>query len=896
MSESVRSILFLACSSEHQEILKSLLLNAPADACDAPDRRFAIWTKGWLKDHDPREIDAVLLDVACHEGLSAETRLKRVQRRFPGVPLLTFDDDDSFAVHALEAGAHEHLRLNTISPESLERSLRFARARCRRRDAGRAGDTALRRITENNVDGMLVVDAGGFIRFANPAARRMLGRERHEVVGHYFGLASSPEELSELSLVPYRSENAQPVSVESRMTAVSWQGKPAWLYSLRDVTERRRHECDLALLAAIVESSEVAIISKTLEGVVTSWNRGAERIYGYTSEEAVGQSIDLIVPEDARDQLQQILKAVSRGEVVVDSEAVRLHKDGTAVYVSLTVSPVRNAGGEIIGASAIARDVTARKRTEAALADREERLRLALSAGGMGTWDWDPELNVTHIDHREAVLCGLPPETRRISAEEFFSLVHPEDEDDFRKRNEITVRDGGSLEGEFRIIRPDGEVRWLASRGVAIRDETGKVSRMIGVNFDVTQRKRQERTLREQQEHIRLILDSTAEAIYGLDLDGRCTFCNNACVEMLGYDGPDDLLGKNMHVVMHHSRVEGESYSVEECPISRSIRSGEPAHSDDEVFWRSNGTYFPAEYWSHPIRREGRIIGAVVTFLDVTERKRAAAAIKLLNAELERKVETRTAKLQEAVDDLEAFSYSVSHDLRAPLRHIAGFVDLLNKRCGDRVDDVGRRYIETIRKAACSAGEMIDDLLAFSRMGRQALRVDEVDMHDLAEQVRDDLAHMARDRVVEWRIADLPVVRGDETLLKLVLQNLFENALKYSAPRNAAQISIAAERGPAETVFSVSDNGVGFEMEYSDKLFGVFQRLHGSEEFEGTGIGLASVSRIVGKHRGKVWAESTAGEGATFYFSLPDVNGRPPEPAAVDADSQTETGSHVYAS
>ena len=245
------------------------------------------------------------------------------------------------------------------------------------------------------------------------------------------------------------------------------------------------------------------------------------------------------------------------------------------------------------------------------------------------------------------------------------------------------------------------------------------------------------------------------------------------------------------------------------------------------------------------------------------------AEIQKLNATLEERVRERTGQLEIANKELEAFSYSVSHDLRAPLRHVDGFVDLLRKQSAEKLDERGRRYLDIIAASARQMGTLIDDLLVFSRMSRGDLRRAKVASESLVHEVRDALQGEIHGRIV-WKVDSLPQVEADTAMFRQVWANLIGNAIKYSRTRDPAEIEIGCtDSGNGEFVFFVRDNGVGFDMQYVDKLFGVFQRLHRADEFEGTGIGLANVRRIVSRHGGRTWAEGRVDGGATFFFSLP---------------------------
>jgi signal transduction histidine kinase len=254
---------------------------------------------------------------------------------------------------------------------------------------------------------------------------------------------------------------------------------------------------------------------------------------------------------------------------------------------------------------------------------------------------------------------------------------------------------------------------------------------------------------------------------------------------------------------------------------------------------------------------------------EVAERKRAEEEVHRLNAELEERVRQRTAELEATNKELEAFSYSVSHDLRAPVRHIDGFAALLKYHFGATLDEKGRRYLDKIAESSVRMGQLIDDLLSFSRMGRAEMHGTRVSLDRLVKAVIHDLEEERQDRKIDWKLGALPEVWADPPMLRLVLMNLIANALKYTRPRAVAEIEVCCTAEEDEIIVCIHDNGVGFDMQYADKLFGVFQRLHPEAEFEGTGIGLANVRRIIHRHGGRTWAAGKVDGGAAFYFSLP---------------------------
>jgi light-regulated signal transduction histidine kinase (bacteriophytochrome) len=264
----------------------------------------------------------------------------------------------------------------------------------------------------------------------------------------------------------------------------------------------------------------------------------------------------------------------------------------------------------------------------------------------------------------------------------------------------------------------------------------------------------------------------------------------------------------------------------------------------------------------------GEIIGISSIARDITERRRAEEQIRLMNLELEQRVQDRTAELTAANKEMEAFTYSVAHDLRAPLRHIDAFTRILHDDFAEALPAEARRYLENIRNGSRNMSRLVDDLLNLARLGRQGLKRQPTALGGLVKEVMADLNRDTEGREIEWRIQPLPTVECDSGLMKQVYANLLANAIKYTRPRPHAVIEVGCRKVNGDTALFVSDNGVGFNMKYADKLFGVFQRLHRPEEFEGTGVGLATVDRIIRKHGGNIWAEAAENKGATFYFTL----------------------------
>ncbi len=375
-------------------------------------------------------------------------------------------------------------------------------------------------------------------------------------------------------------------------------------------------------------------------------------------------------------------------------------------------------------------------------------------------------------------------------------------------------------------------------------------------------RQRAELAGRQKDERLQLFAQSNLIGIINSDIYGGLSEVNDAFLNIVGYTREDFQAGLRWMEMTPPEYLPLDEAAIAEAKITGICTPYEKA------YLRKDGTRVSVLI-GYILLGEERQEG-VAFVLDLTERKQAEAQLIEFNETLEERVKQRTAQLEAANKELESFSYSVSHDLRAPLRHITGFVDLLQKQLGTAgLDPASQRYLNIISDTTKLAGKLIDDLLAFSRMGRTNMRYSRVNLHQLVQEVQQDLEPETRNRQVNWIVKPLPQVSGDPAMLRLVLGNLLENAVKYSKNSATAEIVIGSSCEEQEVIVFVRDNGVGFDMRYVHKLFGVFQRLHSDSQFEGTGVGLASVQRIVHRHGGRVWAEAEVDRGATFYFSLP---------------------------
>ncbi|MCY1077591.1 ATP-binding protein [Archangium lansingense] len=421
----------------------------------------------------------------------------------------------------------------------------------------------------------------------------------------------------------------------------------------------------------------------------------------------------------------------------------------------------------------------------------------------------------------------------------------------FRRNDVEVLRRRVPMEMEELAPHVDGLHNYWSVK-FPLLDTSGRPYALGGISTDITLQKRAEE---ERDRFFQLAPDMFCIA----GLDAYFKRVNPAFTRVLGWS-EEELLARPFLDLIHPEDRERTNHELAE------IGQGAHALQFENRYQCKNGTWRWLSWTTAPATPEGMIYAAA---RDITVQREVQEAVHQLNHQLEKRVSERTRQLEEANRELESFSYTVSHDLRAPLRHITGFVELLERHARGSLDAKAQGYVRTIASSAQRGGQLVDDLLAFSRMGRVEMRQSRIELEPLVAEVWEELAPEREGRQVVLQMGPMPEARGDPAMLRLVFKNLLGNAVKYTRPRPEARVEIAAEQGEGGLVVHVKDNGVGFDMAYEDKLFGVFQRLHRASEFEGTGIGLAHVRRIITRHGGRTWAVGTVGQGATFSFSLP---------------------------
>lgn len=603
----------------------------------------------------------------------------------------------------------------------------------------------------------------------------------------------------------------------------------------------------------------MAILSP--EGVLLEVNDLAVRSTGVRREQILGKLFWETpwwssLPE-MREAWPCRLAKAARANGPVLSEDEFLTADGLRRTADAAVTAVKAPDGTVRFFIVQARDITEQKESERALRESEERLSLALEAGETGAWDWDMVRSEAKVSDSYRELFGVPP-GKSFGYEDWLSALHPDDRERCQAYGEgfFTSQTATDWELEYRVITPHRGVRWHRAVGRVTRARDGTPMRFIGVSSDITERKLAEETLRESEERFRNMADHSPVIIWVTGPDGQCTYLNRIWYEFTGQK-PGEGLGHGWLEPLHPDDRE---------PAETIFLPAKARHESFHVEYRlrrRDGEWRWAMASAVPrFGSTGEFLGYIGSVVDIDDRKR-------LTEKLERTVQERTAALNETVAQLETFSYSIVHDMRAPLRSMRSFASLLEAEQGYKLDAEGRDYLSRITNSATRLDELITDVLAYSRVSMNQAVQHRVDLDKLVADLLQQYPQFQEAAALIQVKRPLPAVLGNSALLTQVLSNLLGNALKFVLPQREPKVFIRADEHDGRVRVWVEDNGIGIDPLHQEKIFGLFQRLHSPERFAGTGVGLAIVKKAVQRMGGTVGVDSTPDVGSRFWFELP---------------------------
>lgn len=657
---------------------------------------------------------------------------------------------------------------------------------------------------------------------------------------------------------------------------------------------------------------ELNIKSKDLR-----WTEAVYRIYEVDSEfiPSIQTTIDFVAPE-ARPVISQALQsAIEQGESF-DLELPIITAKGNRRVIQ-AVGEAQSRDEVTITVLGTVQDITERKQAEEALRqsrraalnimtdavearDRAEQISQALKENErlktellvkmnesqklamIGSWEWNLRTNDIWWSEETYRIFGVTPQDYVPSFEANGTFIHPDDFDRYGKVFEHSLKSGEQLNYDFRLITNDGRLKHCQAAGNCYYDDSGQPIRFIGTVMDITERKRAEKKLHMSEERYSAFVKQSSEAICLFEIEHapiNTTLpteeqidliyanaiigeCNQVFATSLGFSGPNEMIGFKIGQIFPRLAKENVDF------LKGFIQNG---HQLSGVATKELSKDGSIKYFLNSLIGQfdnAKLVRIWGVKQDISLIKKAEEDIRILNAELEQRVIERTVQLESANKELEAFSYSVSHDLRAPLRSIDGFSQALLEEYQEILDDTGKGYLERVRKATQRMGLLIDDLLKLSRISRAQCKQESFDLSVLARAIAEENQQNNPDRAVDIIIQEGIMAQVDPSLIRIVLVNLIDNAFKFTAKKAHPRIEFGTAVMDGKAVYYIRDNGAGFDMAYAGKLFGAFQRLHTKEEFPGTGIGLATVQRIINRHGGRVWAEGEVEKGAVFYFTL----------------------------
>lgn len=733
-----------------------------------------------------------------------------------------------------------------------------------------------RTFVNHAADAFYLHDAGGAILDVNRQACESLGYSHEELIGMTPYNFDATFDHSFLEQMEARLDAGEVIAIDTRHRRKDgsvfpvevrvrpfWQGERRFSVSLaRDVTEHKRVEEALRESEFFLRKSQAVarIGSYYLDARTGQWisSPALDVIFGIDERfpKDVNGWIELIHPEHKDEMIQYLTQQVMTEHQRFDKEyRIVRQNDQQERWVHGLGELEFDEYGNAIKMIGTIQDITERKAAEKAL----QLTRFSMESVADAVYWINPEARIIEVNKAAGEMLGYThDELCRLSLADIdpgFSIAQW-----FQTWEAIQTTGKGMIESMHRTKTG----RLIPVEIIANFIKYGDQELDCAVVRDITERKQAESQLQTSEARYRALVESQVDLISRYLPDTTLTFVNDAYCHFYGKKR-EELIGFSYLTMVAPEFHEQALKETENFVKDPRLISGEYLN------YRWDGK----ECWIHWILQgivddNGRVIEIQASGRDITPLKQAEEEIHRLNEELEQRVIKRTAQLEAANNELEAFSYSVSHDLRAPLRHIDGFLEILEKRIAASLDERSQHYMNTISDSAKRMGQLIDDLLSFSRMGRNEMSHRLVNLDTLVQEIVRQLEPETQGRAIHWHITNLPIVTGDQAMLRLVLVNLLSNALKFT--RGCPQVEIEVGQLPSqdgEIVIFIRDNGVGFDMAYADKLFGVFQRLHRADEFEGTGIGLANVRRIIHRHGGRTWAKGKINQGATFFFSLP---------------------------
>lgn len=780
-------------------------------------------------------------------------------------------------------------------------------------------------LTRNANDIILLLDGGFRVLEANEKASEVYGFSREELTRLGLGdlrcagvlpdLAERMAQVKDAGGLVFESSHCRKdgssFPVESSIRYLEIDGRPFYQAIIRDISERKKAEARIERLShmyqVLSQVNRCIVITKDRTALIVSICRtivenGRFRMaWVGCVDEATGRVVPLgkfgtddgylewlnVSAEDVPEGQGPAGRAVREKrhficqDIAVDSIMKPWREKALARgYLACAAFPLsiaeKSAGvltvyapepdffdDEIVSlldelASNLSHALGSLERDEA-LETSRKRLLFALKSSAMGAWDWNLADDSYLCDDFMHALLGQQPGEFSCRFEDFMQLVHPFDRERVRQELKYILAAGSDYESKYQMVWPDGTIHHLHAKGRVYRDELGTPVRLAGVSWDISDSMQKTLQQQQQKELLQTMMDTIPVMICYFDTDGCLKWANSEWDKIVGWS----LLDLNPEEIM-------EKCCPDAADRNRMLEFFSAASGDWADFSMCSRTGADLQTTWAAVKLSDETIFAIGK--DISERARDRDEIMRLNAGLEVRVRERTEQLEEANRDLESFSYSVSHDLRAPLRAVKGFVNILKDQHGKDLRQEGLQLVGKIVDSTDRMARLISDLLSFSKVGRTEISREPVSMTELVLSVTAELQSWENCEGIEFQLEALPDAAGDSAMFRQLWVNLLSNALKFTRPKGTGRIEVSSLSCDGENVYQVKDSGIGFDSEYADKLFVIFQRLHSSAEFEGSGVGLAIVQRIVTRHGGKVWAEGVKGEGATFSFSLPRID------------------------